>query len=32
MPNRLVLPQELTIYTVGELRNSWLSWLSWSMP
>ena len=28
MPNRLVLPQELTIYTVGELRNSWLSWLS----
>ena len=28
MPNQLVLPQELTIYTVGELRNSWLSWLS----
>jgi ABC-type transporter Mla MlaB component len=28
MTNRLVLPQELTIYTVGELRNSWLSWLS----
>ena len=28
MANRLVLPQELTIYTVGELRNSWLSWLS----
>jgi anti-anti-sigma regulatory factor len=27
MANPLVLPPELTIYTVGELRPQWLEWL-----
>jgi ABC-type transporter Mla MlaB component len=28
MPQPLVLPPELTIYGVGELRRSWLEWLA----
>jgi ABC-type transporter Mla MlaB component len=28
MPTTFVLPQELTIYTAGETRAQWLSWLS----
>ena len=28
MPNALVLPAELTIYAVGELRPTWLQWIN----
>jgi len=27
MPQALTLPAELTIYTVGELRPAWLTWM-----
>jgi anti-anti-sigma regulatory factor len=32
MSPTLVLPRELTIYSVGELRPAWLQWLAATLP
>ena len=32
MSDSLSLPEELTIYTIGQLRAGWLQWLAESVP